>query len=86
LLTLEHLISISQFYEITGAINVGSWQISVAKRVFQTIENSGNAGSHHRSILLLPSAKIRELEIRPCRHGQPMGLKQFPGGKSSSFE
>jgi hypothetical protein len=54
--------------------------------MLQTMGNSGNAGSHHRSPLLLPSAKIQLLKIRPCRHGQPMDLKQLPGGKSSSFE
>jgi hypothetical protein len=44
-------------------------RLSVATRVPETIENSGNAGSHHRS-LSLPTAKFRLLEIRPCRrHG-----------------
>jgi hypothetical protein len=52
----------------------------------QTVEMSGNAGSHHCSLLLLPSAKIQLLEIRPCHKGQPLGLKQLTSGKSSLFE
>jgi hypothetical protein len=61
-------------------------RLTVSTRVLQAIEISGKAGSRHRSLLLLPSARIRLLEIRPCRHGQPMDLKQLPGSKSSSFE
>jgi hypothetical protein len=38
------------------------------------------------SLLLLTSAKICLLEVRPYCHGQPVSLKQLPGGKSSSFE
>jgi hypothetical protein len=63
-----------------------SCDLIVSTRVLQTTENSGNVGSYHNSILLFPSAKIRLLKIRPCCHGQAMGLKQLPGGKSSSFE
>jgi hypothetical protein len=52
----------------------------------QTIEISGNAGSRHHSLLLLPYAKFRFRGIRSCRHGQPMSLKQSLDGKSTSFE
>lgn len=36
--------------------------------------------------LLLPEAKVRLLEIRPRRHGQPMGVKQRLCGKCSQSE
>jgi hypothetical protein len=36
-------------------------------------------------VLLFPDSKIRLLEMRPCRYGQPVTLKRFPSGKSTSF-
>jgi hypothetical protein len=61
-------------------------RLGVATHVLQALATSGNAGSRHSSRLLFPCAKIRLLGIRPRRLGQPVSLKQLPGGNSSSFQ
>lgn len=56
-------------------------RLAVAMCVLRTTEGSDRAGRCHRRLLLFPSANIRLLGIRSCRHGQPVSLRQLPGSR-----
>jgi hypothetical protein len=67
----------------------GTGQASVREApscVTITTENSVNKCAFAPDFYYVQMPKFGYMKLWSCRHGQPMGLKQLPGGTSSSFK